>query len=131
MLRAPGVHGFIRRLLEVGVPAGWCRFSALRLAGESIAWHLGLFLDEELYWFIPVHRDKWASLGPGKLLLALSIERALERGWKRLHFLTGDHPYKRTWGATDRVQFRLAWHAPTLRGAALAAYDYWRRGATG
>ena len=42
MLDRPGVAGFVERVIDEGVRAGWAHYDILSLGGVAIAWHIGL-----------------------------------------------------------------------------------------
>ena len=127
MLDRPGVGEFVERSVAEGVPAGWARYDCLSLDGRSIAWHIGLAAGHRRYWWIPAHDLVWERYSPGKVLLALLIERAIAEGIDELHLLTGAHRYKVDWKADVVTLSTLRWHAPSARGTALAWYDASRR----
>jgi CelD/BcsL family acetyltransferase involved in cellulose biosynthesis len=126
MLQRPGVLPFVERALLEGVRGGWAHYCALRVNGEPIAWHLGFFHHNELYWWIPAHDPRWEDFSPGKVLLALLIEHGIGQGWRRLHFLTGGHRYKLDWKPAPLELRTIRWHSPSLRGKTLSYYDAWR-----
>lgn len=123
LLRSPGVREFAARVALDGVPAGWAHYAALRLSGRSIAWHLGLFYRNELYWWLPAYDPAFENFSPGKVLLALLIEHGLRNGWSRIHFLTGGHRYKLDWNPEPLDLRAVRWHSPTWRGTLLRTYD--------
>jgi CelD/BcsL family acetyltransferase involved in cellulose biosynthesis len=119
----PGFDEFLARVLTEGVATGWGHYSALRMNGESIAWHIGLADRGRLYFWIPAFQSSWQSFSPGKVLLAALIEHLARALWRELHFLTGEHAYKLVW-RPDRCDLRaVRWHAPGLRGAIFSWYD--------
>src|SRR5262245_61781950 len=97
MLDQPGVAGFVERIIEDGVQAGWARYHRLSVDGRSIAWHVGLAFRDRWYWWIPAHDQSRAAFSPGKVLLALLIEQAIQSGVSELHLLTGAQRYKLDW----------------------------------
>jgi CelD/BcsL family acetyltransferase involved in cellulose biosynthesis len=127
MLDQPGVGAFVERVVSEGVPAGWAQYDRLSLDGRSIAWHIGLTFRRRMYWWIPAHDSAWQSHSPGKVLLALLIERAIASGVEELHLLTGAHRYKVDWKADVVTLSTLRWHAPSAKGTALAWYDAGRQ----
>ncbi len=118
-----GLDELLARLLTQGLAEGWGHYAALRVNGESIAWHIGFADRRRLYYWIPAYRFDWRSFSPGNVLLAALIERLIAEGWRELHFLTGEHAYKLSWHP-DRCNLRaVRWHAPGLRGAIFSWYD--------
>ena len=120
---APGVDGFIERVVADGVGAGWTHYSVLRAGGTPIAWHLGFLDAGRLYYWIPTYDGAWSNLSPGKLLLATLIEEGCRAGWREIHFLTGNHDYKLAWNPTPKSLVAMTWTAPTIRGRVFGLYD--------
>jgi CelD/BcsL family acetyltransferase involved in cellulose biosynthesis len=118
-----GVEGFLALVAGAGVDEGWGHYSALRIGGVPVAWHLGLLDSGRLYYWVPTHDARWANYSPGKLLLAELIEYGCREGWREIHLLTGNHDYKRAWNPTPRRLAAIAWTAPTTRGRAIGWYD--------
>jgi CelD/BcsL family acetyltransferase involved in cellulose biosynthesis len=127
MLDRPGVAAFVERVVDEGVRDGWAHYDVLTLGGKPIAWHIGLTFRSEAYWWIPAHDEAWQGYSPGKVLLALFIEHAIASGVAHLHFLTGAHKYKLDWQPHNLALSSVRWHAPSVKGTALAWYDAGRR----
>ncbi|MGB7220063.1 MAG: GNAT family N-acetyltransferase [Vicinamibacterales bacterium] len=123
MLDRPGVRAFVERVVSEGVPSGWAHYDRLSLNGRSIAWHIGLTFRNRMYWWIPAHDLAWQRSSPGKVLLAMLIERAIASGVEELHLLTGAQRYKVEWQADVVTLSTLGWHAPSAKGTVLAWYD--------
>lgn len=117
------LDAFLARVLTHGVARGWTHYAALRVNGESIAWHIGLADRQRLFWWIPAHRPDWESFAPGKVLLAAIIEELCAGGWRELHFLAGAHAYKLAWQPEAGELTALRWYAPGVRGRLLSWYD--------
>jgi CelD/BcsL family acetyltransferase involved in cellulose biosynthesis len=122
-LFSEGVDEFLDRVASVGVQEGWAHYSVLRVGETPVAWHLGLFDEGRLYYWLPTHDVAWSNHSPGKLLLAELIARGCRDGWREIHFLTGNHDYKQAWNPTPLSLTAVAWLAPTLRGQMMAWYD--------
>lgn len=127
MFDRPGVGAFAERVVSEGVPSGWAHYDHLSLNGRSIAWHIGLTFRNRMYWWIPAYDLAWQGFSPGKVLLALLIERAIASGIEELHLLAGAQRYKVEWQADVVTLSALRWHAPSAKGTALAWYDASRR----
>jgi CelD/BcsL family acetyltransferase involved in cellulose biosynthesis len=123
MLDRPGVSDFVERVLVDGLAGRWAHYAALELNGQSIAWHLGLTFRRDLYWWIPAHDEAWQTFSPGKVLLALLVEHGIRSGTSNLHFLTGLQRYKLDWKPALIPLRVMQWHAPSVKGTALAWYD--------
>jgi CelD/BcsL family acetyltransferase involved in cellulose biosynthesis len=122
-LDRPGLRDLWRRVATDGVAQGWGHFAALTVDSEPIAWHLGLFDRQALFWWVPTYARAHQGLSPGKILLASLVAHGIESGWRCIHFLTGAQPYKLAWRPEVATRYAVRWHAPTLIGALLSRYD--------
>lgn len=118
-----GLYQLWARVATEGLADGWGHLSMLTVDGEPIAWHLGLFQNGVLYWWVPTHAERWEPWSPGKVLLAKLIEHGIASGWREVHFLTGAHAYKMAWRPDLPERRVIRWHSPTLAGALLKRYD--------
>jgi CelD/BcsL family acetyltransferase involved in cellulose biosynthesis len=92
---------FFRRLLELGVPAGFVRLTFATVEGRRVAAGF-TFEDASTAYFFNAGIDPEArDLSPGILLSALSIRDAIGAGRRRFDYLRGDESYKYEWGAAD------------------------------
>ena len=123
MLDRPGVGAFVERVVSDGVAGGWAQYAALKAGARAVAWHVGLKYRRSCYWWIPTYDVEFRQFSPGRLMVALMIERCIRDGVTSLHFLTGDHHYKREWRPDPSDLWSVRWHAPSVKGTALAWYD--------
>jgi CelD/BcsL family acetyltransferase involved in cellulose biosynthesis len=123
MLRRPGVAAFLRRLAAASAPDGWSRFVMLRVGGRPLAWLFALAHGPDGYYLTPGYDPAADDLSPGMLLIARLVEHGVACGWRRLHFLTGGHPYKLSWTRDGQTRWAVRWQAPTWRGRVLGWYD--------
>jgi CelD/BcsL family acetyltransferase involved in cellulose biosynthesis len=123
LFERPGFRAYCDRLLDEGVTSGLAHYSALRVDGVDIAWHLGLSDRDRLYWWLPAHDADWDDSSPGKVLLALLIEHAIGARFRELHFQTGAQPYKLAWQPARPRRVAVVWHAGSWRGRAFGTYD--------
>jgi CelD/BcsL family acetyltransferase involved in cellulose biosynthesis len=89
---------------------GLLRLHVMWLGNEIIAAQYILQQRQRAYCYITAFDPRFAALGPGALLTAHILEEAVLAGCCEFDFLRGQEPYKYTWGAVDRPQFRrLLW----------------------
>jgi len=119
----PEAVSFLDSLFASGLADAFSFYGSLRLGGESIAWILGLVHRKELYWWRPAYHSEWKDLSPGKVLLASTLEHAISRGWKKLHFHAGSQPYKLAWRPDLPSTSSLSWYPPGVRSSTLSWYD--------
>lgn len=66
----------------------------------------GSFIDHHarsIGHYLTGYDERFADLSPGRVMDALCIRLAIERGWKAVDFLRGDEPYKHQLGARPRM----------------------------
>jgi CelD/BcsL family acetyltransferase involved in cellulose biosynthesis len=120
---APEALAFLESVFSKGIEEGWALYGSLRVEGESIAWILGLVHERELYWWRPAYHSEWKEYSPGKVLLASTLEHAIERGLQRVHFHAGAQRYKLAWKPDLPPTSSLSWYARSLRSSTIAWYD--------
>lgn len=111
LFRAPGMATWYRSLIQTYLPTGTLHFSRLLCGGQAIAWHFGFLHHGVLHWYKPTYGKKFASLSPGKILLAKVIEEGVRRGWKAVDYGPGMEPYKLQWATESAQMFRWEWNS--------------------
>jgi CelD/BcsL family acetyltransferase involved in cellulose biosynthesis len=119
----PGVTEFVERVISEGILDGWAHYSSLCVSGVPIAWLIGLFYRQTLYYWIPTYDLRWQNFSPGKVLLARLVEYGIARGWNRINFLTGAQDYKMAWNPGLLKLRSLRWYSPGIRGRSFRLYD--------
>jgi CelD/BcsL family acetyltransferase involved in cellulose biosynthesis len=116
VLAAPSLRTFHREALHALFCAGLVRLHALRHEGCVIAAQYVLQHRTCAWSYLSGFDPQWSALSPGTLLMAHSIERAIEEGGRTFDLLRGEEPYKALW--TTRVhETARAWlPAHPLRG---------------
>jgi len=94
-------RAFFGGLFEHCGPDGLIALHFLTVGDRRIA--AGIWFDdgETLYFYNAGVDPEARDLSPGVVLVARSIEMALQAGRSRFDFLRGDEPYKYEWGARD------------------------------
>ncbi len=94
-------RAFFRGLFDHCGPDGMIALYFLTVGGRRIA--AGIWFDdgETLYFYNAGVDPEARELSPGVILVARSIEMALQAGRTRFDFLRGDEGYKYGWGAVD------------------------------
>jgi CelD/BcsL family acetyltransferase involved in cellulose biosynthesis len=130
MFDRAGVLEFARRVIDEGTRDRWAEYGRMTVGGRPIAWYVGLVHRESFYLWITTYDVAYQEFSPGRLLLALIIQRSIERGMQFVHLLTGDQHYKREWRPTQQSMRTVRWYAPTVKGRLLGWYDYRHRAST-
>jgi CelD/BcsL family acetyltransferase involved in cellulose biosynthesis len=118
--RYPGSElpsGYLRALVAEGIDSGLVHCSSLVLEGEAISWHIGLWLNGTLFWYIPSFDAKWQALSPGTVHVARAIEWAFAERGRTFDFLLGAESYKSVW--TDGAEFEM--RSASVRSRALTS----------
>ena len=119
----PGVTEFVERVIREGILDGWAHYSSLCVSGVPIAWLIGLFYRQTLYYWVPTYDVRWQNFSPGKILLAKLVEHGISRRWRRIDFLTGAQDYKLAWNPGLFKLRSLRWYSPGIRGRSFRLYD--------
>jgi len=130
MLDRAGVLDFVRRVIDEGTRDRWAEYGRMTVNGDSVAWYVGLIHRESFYLWITTYDSAYQEYSPGRLLLALIIQRCIGRGVQFVHLLTGDQHYKREWRPTQQSMRSIRWYAPTMKGRLLGWYDGRHRGSS-
>jgi CelD/BcsL family acetyltransferase involved in cellulose biosynthesis len=99
VLGHPAVQAFHREALPALLEAGLARSHLVRIGGRVAAAHYGLAAGRTHFYYIGGFDPELRAAAPGHLAVAHAIERAVDEGATAFHFLRGDEPYKRRWGA--------------------------------
>ena len=113
--RAFRARGFVRRLVENGVPDGVVNVSVLRNAGQELSWHISLRQAERFYYYLAAFDETMTQFSPGKVHLLLMIQHAMSDGVKVFDFLTGKEAYKLRWTSQSAPLFSLDWSAKSAQ----------------
>jgi CelD/BcsL family acetyltransferase involved in cellulose biosynthesis len=103
----PVQRAFYLEMARALAGAGWLRFWALRLDGVAIAVLLGFEFGPRYIGYKPAFDLDYARYSPGRLLLKLVLEQAVERGLEEFDFTVGREPYKREFANHSRTTHRL------------------------
>lgn len=104
--------------LAAAVPARKADIATLVLhSGAVIAAEILLYDDQRAYRYRTTFDSDWRRYGPGNILLAGSVDRAIYRGIGCLDLGWGTEPYKSNWGTPAGQVCRLLGKLPRGRAA--------------
>jgi CelD/BcsL family acetyltransferase involved in cellulose biosynthesis len=103
----PGMEIFFRRLAEEFLPTGVFRLTFIRVGDELAAGTIGFLAGGTYFLYNSAFDRRWQRLGPGMVLVAEDIRRAIDEGCSRFDLLKGDYGYKYRFGARPRAVRRL------------------------
>jgi CelD/BcsL family acetyltransferase involved in cellulose biosynthesis len=87
---------------------GWLQLEFLEIGGERAAAVINLiYQNEVLVYNSGYNPDKYANIGPGMALFALSIQQAIAASRRVYDFLRGDEEYKYRFGAKNTNVYEL------------------------
>ena len=86
---------------------GLARLDGLRFGETLVAVLYGFACRNRISFYLNGFEPALRRFSPGILLLAQAIELAAQQGAMEIDFLRGNEPYKYSWGARDRLNYRL------------------------
>lgn len=92
------------------------RLYHLRLGGTVAAVFYCFRVGSRLTYYNAGFDDGYGKYSLGILTLAYAIGQGIAEGAKEFDFLQGEEDYKRQWANAQRVNLRIATHAPHARG---------------
>ena len=102
------IRRFHREAAAKFATAGLLRLSVLRVGNAPAAAIYAFSTGTTLYCYLSGFDPAMAKLSPGAVLLAWTIERAIDEGIKEIDFLRQTEAYKYLWGAKDRINYKLS-----------------------
>lgn len=105
---------------------GQLELAWLELDGRPIAAEYQIAGSRVMYAYQAGIEPEALEHSPGRLIVLLLLQRAIEHGYSAYDFLRGDEPYKAHWGARPRpsVEIRIASARPTAK----FRHTLWRAG---
>jgi CelD/BcsL family acetyltransferase involved in cellulose biosynthesis len=98
-------HDFHREAVERLFAAGQLRLSWIELDGKPFTTEYHLSSPNTVFTYQSGMDISRLNESPGRLAYMLTIQRAIEEGFKQLDFLRGDEPYKSHWRAQPQPIF--------------------------
>ncbi|HEX9049854.1 MAG TPA: GNAT family N-acetyltransferase [Anaeromyxobacter sp.] len=123
----PAAAAFQYDVAERLARRGWLFLAFLRVDGRRVAVNYGFQSRDAVAVYLPGAREAAPALArhsPGRVLHALSMQWAIERGLPVYDFMRGAEPYKYEFDAVDVPNWRLVayGHRPRLAAAAQALH---------
>lgn len=99
---------FFKNIVPTAADAGWLQLAFLEVADEPVAAYVNFDYNNHIMVYNSgLNPDKATALSPGILLLAYTIEHAIEQGREVFDYLRGDEQYKYRMGGQDTRVFNL------------------------
>lgn len=99
----------------------------LDLDGTPAAAWYGFAHSDTVYHYQSGRDPKWERERVGTVLVGLMLQRAIERGFRRLDFLRGEEPYKAEWTRMAGSNYQITIFRPGWRGVLLRGLDWIER----
>ena len=98
------VRAFHRKVMTVLLKSGWLRLFTLSVNGRLLAMLYGFQYNNKFYYYQSGFDPDptWKAFSPGRIIVNLTIESAMEEGLQEYDFLRGDEPYKFHWAKMSR-----------------------------
>lgn len=88
---------FFRGFSVAAAHRGWLVLSIAEMAGKPVAFQYDLRYHDCIYALAAGFDASAEHFSPGLVLRAMTLEKAVEEGYRRFNFLAGNHPWKREW----------------------------------
>ena len=98
---------FFKSITPVLLNKGWLQLNFLMINGERAATYLNFDYNKHVLVYNSGLRTEYSSFSAGIVLLAFTIQRAIETGHEVFDFLQGNEVYKYHLGGKDTAVFNL------------------------
>ena len=98
----PQLCAFHEEATHRALERGWLRMYVLRLDGNLAAVMYGFAYGDRFYFYQHGYDERYASHSVGLVLMALTIEAAVDEGLSEFDMLWGVEPYKFLWARDTR-----------------------------
>ncbi len=88
-------------------PKDMVKISAIRYKGEIVAVYYSFVVQRKIYCYITGFDYRLNKHGPGTVLLASTIKKAIEEGMEEFDFLRGESDYKYKWTEARRKNITI------------------------
>lgn len=99
---------FIQKIVHKFHENGWLHFYILTVKQEPIAAILCYFYKGIFSFYQQGYNPSWAVFGPGRQIIAYTVQQAILNGARECDFLRGDESYKYKWTKTTHNDIYFA-----------------------
>ncbi len=118
---------FHQDVVRALVPRGYIKiFHLITPQNNKIAGIYCFDYDNTLAYFQAGFDPGWSNFSPGMVMLAKTIEYAIDQGYRIFDFMRGGEAYKKNWGTVDRYIYLITLPNST-RGMAYFNYYKFRK----
>lgn len=105
-------RAFFRSIVPIARDQGWLQLCFLTINKQAVAAYLNFdYGNRILVYNSGLDPDKFGALSPGIVLLAYTIQHAIEQGRETFDFLRGDEQYKYRMGAVNTSVYKISGRA--------------------
>lgn len=126
VLAESGIRNFYIDAAEFFVQRGWLRLESLIFNNDVAAIDMNFTYRRKVYGYIRGFNLEYSRFSPGSLLMAKSIELAIEQGVSEFDFMKGNESYKKHWTNSQKTSLRILTKNRSVRsqfGAMVAHID--------
>jgi len=107
---------FYSEVAEDYLNTGMLRLDLLLLGEKMIAFSYSFQWNGRYLFYTPAYDPDYAKYSPGTILLIQILEDAFKSGLREFDFSKGELPYKFHWTSGERMNKRVVFASPTLKG---------------
>jgi CelD/BcsL family acetyltransferase involved in cellulose biosynthesis len=118
---------FERELCNLASAAGWYRFYLLYLDGAPVAGYLGYVCNNKYFAGLLAYLPAMQKHSVGSVLIGLSVEDCINKGFSEFDMTRGDEPYKHQWNCSLKHNYLIKL-SHSRRTLTYASWIEWFRG---
>jgi CelD/BcsL family acetyltransferase involved in cellulose biosynthesis len=121
-----GIGDYFQELAMAAARDGTLHLSTLEAGADILAAHLGFVSKDGLYHYVSSYDLAAAKLAPGRVIMKMLVQWAIENGLPRFDFLRGEAEYKTSLGTSSRRLNDFVFSHGMLGWVAQKAYLRWK-----
>jgi CelD/BcsL family acetyltransferase involved in cellulose biosynthesis len=123
----PGARDFFLDAARRFLACGWLSLYCLEVDGKAAALLLGFQYQRRTYFYSSGLDHQMHHLNLGHIMQQLIIQDIISRGHIEYDLMSGEEPYKYSWGAEDRLDETFVWYQSRYAQGLQALYTQMRR----
>jgi CelD/BcsL family acetyltransferase involved in cellulose biosynthesis len=112
---------FYHEVIHALAKEGNIIFTALRLDGRPVAFHLGLASYRDFLWYKPSFDVTLAQVSPGEVMLRELLTMAASKGFDSFDFTRGDEAFKQRFSSEYRTNLSFMIHRSVIKAMVVRA----------
>jgi CelD/BcsL family acetyltransferase involved in cellulose biosynthesis len=123
----PGARDFFLDVARRFLDYDWLSLYCLEVDGKPVALLLGFQYQRRTYFYSSGLDYQMHHLNLGHIMQQLIIQDMISRGHTEYDLMSGEEPYKYSWGAEDRLDETLVWYQSRYAQGVEKLYEMVRR----